>query len=426
MEHDTPHGWLSEAAERDPDAPALVMQTGVVSYANLDRQVALRSLSLARDVTAGEIIAVPVHLDFASVVEVLAVMRAGAVVAPYTSVPPTITATAPQGTAVCIATSGSTGAPRLVPLSYGNLSAAVVASRARLGNGPDDRWLATLPFHHIGGISVLLRSLEAGGAVVLSPFGAQTADVIDRAAPTVASLVPTMAYRLLESAPDSLAAVGIVLTGGARLTRQLVSMSVARGVSLIPTYGMTEAASQIATAIPGSSQMDGDVVGPLLDGFTVSIRTPEGLAAPGEVGAIEVEGPAVFGGYLGAPARSGAHRTSDLGFVDAAGSLGVIGRIDDVVITGGENVSLSRVALAIEALTGVRDVEVVGVPDGEWGTAICALIDIEQGTHLRAVTEELASVLPPYAMPKRVEAGVVPLLSNGKHDFTAVQHHFGA
>ncbi|MEN8237838.1 MAG: AMP-binding protein, partial [Actinomycetota bacterium] len=266
MEHDTPPGWLSRAAERDPRAPALVMRDGVVSYADLDHQVMVRAGSIARDVRTREIVAVPVHLDLASVVEVLALMRAGAVVAPYASVAPPITADAPEGTALCMATSGSMGVSRIVPLSYENLSASVAASKIRLGNGPGDRWLATLPLHHIGGISVLLRSLEAGGAAVLTPFGPETASVMDRAGTTIASLVPTMAYRLLEHAPDSLAAVGIVLTGGARLTPQLRQMAAAHGVDLVQTYGMTEAASQIATAIPGSPPSGGDVVGPLLEG----------------------------------------------------------------------------------------------------------------------------------------------------------------
>jgi O-succinylbenzoic acid--CoA ligase len=400
------------------------MCDGVVSYADLDHQVTLRAGSLAREVRTGEIVAVPVHLDLASVTEVLALMRTGAVVAPYASERPTIASAAPEGTALCIATSGTMGAPRIVPLSYENLSASVAASRSRLGNGPHDRWLATLPFHHIGGISVLLRSLEAGGAVVLSPFGVEAASTIDHAAPTIASLVPTMVYRLLEHAPDSLAAVGIVLTGGARLTQQLARMAARRGVGLVPTYGMTEAASQIATAMPGSQPTGGDRVGPLLEGFSASIRTRDGFAGPGEVGVIEVEGPAVFSGYLDAPARVGAHTTADLGFIDSDGALGVIGRIDDVVVTGGENVSLSRVALAIEDLIGVRDVVVVGVPDREWGTAICALVDLEPGTRWGDVMDELATQLVRYAMPKRVEVGVIPLLSNGKHDRAAVQGRF--
>ena len=425
MEHDTPHGWLSVAAELDPEAPAIVMRDLVISYADLDHQVTVRASSLVREVRVGEIVAVPVRIDVVSVVEILALMRAGAVVAPYASTPPTITAAAPEGVALCLATSGSTGAPRIVPLSYQNLSASVAASRSRIGNGPDDRWLATLPLHHIGGISVLLRSLQAGGSVVLSPFGAETGSVIDQCAPTIASLVPTMLYRLIEHAPDRLAAIGIVLTGGAPLSSEMALSATERGVSLVPTYGMTEASSQIATAIPGTPFVGGDAVGPLLEGFSVSIRTPEGSAQQGEVGVIEVDGPAVFNCYLGSPPRLGAHTTADLGFIDSDGSLGVIGRIDDVVVTGGENVSLARVAATMEDLNGVRDVAVVGVPDREWGTAICALVELEQGTHRGDVLEELATHLIHYAVPKRVDVGVVPLLRNGKHDRGAVQRHFG-
>jgi O-succinylbenzoic acid--CoA ligase len=318
------------------------------------------------------------------------------------------------------------GAARVVPLSYENLAASVAGSKDRLGNGSDDRWLATLPLDHIGGLSVLFRSIEAGGAAVLSPFSPQTSSVIEQASPTIASLVPTMVYRLLEHSADTLASVGIVLTGGAHLTEALRATAHAHGVSLLATYGMTESSSQIATAIPGTPPRPGDIVGPPLRGLTVSIRTPQGPAEPGGVGVIEVDGPAVFRGYLGEPPRRGAYRTSDLGFIDSDGSLGVVGRIDDVVITGGENVSLSRVSGAIVGRPGVRDVVVVGVPDREWGTAICALVDLEPGTRLGGVIEGLGTQLKHYAIPKRVEVGNVPLLGNGKHDLDAVRRHFGA
>ena len=403
---------------------ALVTDSDVVTYADLDRQVAFRSRSLAGRVSTDTIVPVSVRLDVASVVELLALMRTGAVAAPYAKVRPNLPTMAPEGTALCIATSGSTGVPRIVPLSFGNLSASIAASRVRLRNGSDDRWLATLPLHHIGGISVVLRSLEAGGAAVLSPFGTRTASAIDQAAPTIASVVPTMAYRLLEQSPDSLASIGIVLTGGARLTRRLARRALERGVALLPTYGMTETASQIATAVPGSRGTGGDLIGPVLEGFSVSIWTPEGPAEPGEAGVIEVDGPAVFSGYLDAPPRRGAHRTSDLGFLDADGSLSVIGRIDDVVMTGGENVSLSHVARTIEDLTGVREVAVVGVADDEWGTAICALIELEPEAHANSVMDEIADALDDHAVPKRTEVGVVPLLENGKADLVAVRRHF--
>ncbi len=424
MEHDTPHGWLARAAERDPDAPALLLSDGVVSYADLDHQVTLRSGSLAGEVSTGEIVAVPVRLDLSSVVEILAVMRAGAVVFPYAGERPEVPAPAPRGTAMCLATSGSRGSPRLVPLSYDNLAASVAASQMRLGNGRGDRWLATLPLHHIGGLSVILRSLESGGAAVISPFDADTGSVIEAARPTIASLVPTMVHRLVERCPDQLASIGIVLTGGAKLGSALRRRAADRGITLVQTYGMTETSSQIATAVPQSAFADADLVGPVLDGFTVTIHAASGLAAPAEVGMIEVDGPAVFGGYLGEPERQGPHRTADLGYLDLDGMLGVVGRADDVVVTGGENVSLSRVSVAIEEIAGVRDVVVVGSPDPQWGTAICALVDLDPGVRSGDVLDELAGSLPPHAVPKRLRVGTVPLLGNGKHDIAAVQRIF--
>jgi O-succinylbenzoic acid--CoA ligase len=198
------------------------------------------------------------------------------------------------------------------------------------------------------------------------------------------------------------------------------------GVSLVPTYGMTETCSQIATAIPGTTQESAGVIGPLLDGFSVSIRRSSGDAVTDEVGVIEVEGLAVFGGYTDEPFRSGPFTTSDLGFMSKDGQLSVVGRIDDVVVTGGENVSLSGVSSVIEEVVGVLDVAVVGIPDEEWGTAVCAIVGIGIDASEGDVTDAISAGLPPRAVPKRIEFGSVPLLRNGKHDMDAVQRFFDA
>jgi O-succinylbenzoic acid--CoA ligase len=197
------------------------------------------------------------------------------------------------------------------------------------------------------------------------------------------------------------------------------------GVSLVPTYGMTETCSQIATAIPGTTQESAGVIGPLLDGFSVSIRRSS-VAVTDEVGVIEVEGPAVFSGYTDEPFRSSPFTTSDLGFMSKDGQLSVVGRIDDVVVTGGENVSLSGVGSVIEEVVGVLDVAVVGIPDEEWGTAVCAIVSIGIDASESDVTDAISAGLPPRAVPKRIEFGSVPLLRNGKHDMDAVQRFFDA
>ncbi len=364
------------------------------------------------------------RLDLPSIIEMLAVMKRGAVMVPYASHRPVVEAVPPSDTAVCVATSGSSGTSKMVPLSYGNIAASVRASRLRLGTGPSDRWLATLPLTHVGGLSVIWRSLESGGAAIVAPFDEEIPGVLTRWRPSVASLVPTMVYRLLERCPELLAAVDVVLTGGARLGRAIAVRASSAGVQLVRTYGMTETTSQVATAHPGVVNEDPRVVGPPLDGFTVTITDQSGRVALGTVGAIEVAGPAVFSGYLGEPARTGAFTTSDLGFMTHDGHLAVVGRADDVVVSGGENVSLAAVRDAIIGMWGVSDVAVVGIPDPEWGVIVCACVegfDVPAEADLR---ERVAEILHAHSRPRRWMIGTIPLLGNGKHDVAAIQRMF--
>ncbi len=424
MDTDTPFAWLQEAAESEPDAPALILADGIVSYSDLEYQVRARSRSLAHDVSPGSIVPAPMRLDLPSIVEMVALMRSHAVVLPYLDRPPEVTAALQPGTAVCVPTSGSGGVSKLVPLSYANIAASVRASRSRLGTDATDRWLATLPLTHVGGLSVIWRSLASGGAAVVAPFDNSIVDIVERTRPTVASLVPTMVYRLLDRSPESLAAIDLILVGGTHLPRALIARAHERGIGLVPTYGMTETASQIATASPGVVASGGDVVGPPLDGFSVTIRGDAGPLRPRQVGVIEVEGPAVFRGYLGEPARTGPFRTSDLGFMTEDGRLGVVGRVDDIVVSGGENVSLAAVRDAITEIEGVTDVAAVGVADPEWGTIVCALVEVSGPLAADDLRESAASLLPVCARPKRWIIGTVPLLENGKHDTSAVRRIF--
>ena len=139
---------------------------------------------------------------------------------------------------------------------------------------------------------------------------------------------------------------------------------------------------------------------------------------------IEVDGPAVFRGYLGGAERRGPFRTADRGFLNEDGQLGVVGRIDDVVVTGGENVSLTFVGGEIEDIAGVVDVAVVGIADPEWGEAICAVVNIDDGAIEGDVLEAMSAGLPTHAVPKHIEFDIIPLLPNGKHDIRAVQTFF--
>lgn len=409
----TPADWVDAAAIRAADDPALVLDDGIVTYGQLRDLVHARMTSVPAPTTPGELLPTPVRLDLPSIVELLALPAAGMVPVPYALEPPGVPVPAAPDAVVCVATSGSSGLRRLVPLTMANVTASVAASQRRLGTGVGDRWLLTLPLEHVAGLSVLYRSFAAGGTVVVADFE-RRARLLDATTPTVASLVPTMVHRMLDEDPDRLAAIDLVLVGGGPLRSGVIDRAASAGVTLVPSYGSTETASQVATVVPGTRVAHPGYVGPPLDGFDVALD---------DAGVITVDGPAVFGGYLGGPSRRSAHRTGDLGRFEADGGLTVVGRADDVVVSGGENVSLGAIADRIDRIDGVDDVAVVAIGSDEWGSEVCALVATELPD--AEILDRIAATLAGPEKPRRIRTtGAIPLLANGKHDRVAVERVF--
>ncbi len=279
-------------------------------------------------------------------------------------------------------TSGTSGEPKGVRLTLGNLLSSATASAFRLGVCPDDRWLCCLPMYHMGGLAPVARSALYGTPVVVQrEFDpVRTARAIEAYGITGVSLVPTMLERLLEagwSPPDTLR---FVLLGGAPASEESLERARERGVPVCPTYGMTEAASQIATATPGEAADHPGTVGRPLAFTDVSIVDEAGEAVgPGERGEIVVSGPTVTPGYLDdehTEAAFGEHglHTGDAGYRDEAGRLWVGSRLSDRIVTGGENVDPGEVAEALRAHAGIETAAVVGLPDPEWGERVAALV----------------------------------------------------
>ncbi len=314
----------------------------------------------------------------------------------------------PDAEAVVVFTSGSTGEPKGVRLTWGNLAASATASAAHLGHGPDERWLAVMPVCHVGGFSILTRSAREATTVLLEPRfdPARVLDLLAAEA-TLASVVPTMLARLLDlGVPDRLRVRGI-LVGGAAAPPGLLARAVDAGLPALATYGMTETCSQVATTLPGA-----DPTGPLAPLPGVELRIVGGR--------IEVRGPMVSPGYVGEPPTGGWLRTGDLGKLTPEGGLRVLGRADDVIITGGENVHPAVVEEALARLDGVGEVVVVGVPDPEWGERVAAAYtgpaDVE------TVEKAARSVLAGFEIPRVwLRLAAVPLTPAGKPDRLAVR-----
>lgn len=349
-----------------------------------------------------------------------------------TAVPTSLSRDAEQ---VVMFTSGTTGQPKGVRLTVGNLVASATASALRLGVSPGDRWLCCLPMYHMGGLAPVLRSTLYGTTLVVQPeFDAdETAAVIDEQSITGVSLVPTMLTRLLDtgwSPPDSLRTV---LLGGAPASQPLLDRCQERGVPVHPTYGMTETASQIATATPDQAfAHEGTVGQPLL--FTdVSVVDEDGQPCdPDEQGELVVDGPTVTPGYLddgrtrAAFGERGLH-TGDVGYRDADGRLWVLNRRDDRIVTGGENVDPGEVVAVLCEHPAVESAAVVGLPDAEWGERVAALVVPAAGRE--PSTDELEAHcrerLAGFKIPRTIAvAEALPRTVSGTIDRDAVRDRF--
>ncbi|MBV0922901.1 AMP-binding protein [Halomicroarcula limicola] len=331
-----------------------------------------------------------------------------------------------DATQLVLFTSGTTSDPKGVRLTVGNLVASATASAFRLGVSPGDRWLVCLPTYHMGGIAPFVRCVLYGAAVAVQrefdPEG--TARVLAEEEITGVSLVPTMLKRLVESGWTPDLSLRFVLLGGGPTPRSLVERCRERGIPVCPTYGMTETASQISTARPETAFEYPDTVGQPLVCTDVTVLGEDGPVGPGERGELVVSGPTVTPGYLADEATAAAFgphgfHTGDLGYRDEDGRLWVVGRADDRIVTGGENVDAGAVAAAIRGCPGVADAAVVGLPDEEWGQQVAALVvgDAE----LEAVRDHCRAELAPYEVPKTIRrTEALPRTPSGTVDRDAV------
>lgn len=290
-------------------------------------------------------------------------------------------------------TSGTSGEAKKVRLARAAVAAALDGSAARLGWNEEDRWGLFLPPAHIGGLSVLLRCLRAGKTVVLSGESAALPTVCAMERVTMLSLVPTQLHRLLEAGVRLPSAVRVILVGGAPLSSALRQRAEESGYPIFPTYGMTETCAQAATALldePGCGQLLGGLEGEIRDGL------------------LWLRGPSLFDGYerRGTLDRSafdpdGFFCTGDQASFDVDGNLHVLGRLSEMIITGGENVDPAEVEDALLASEAFEAVCVVGVPSEEWGQTVGLVAVLKQGIAPETTSALCcAAALPGYARPK--------------------------
>ncbi|MGJ0385169.1 AMP-binding protein [Paenarthrobacter sp. Y-19] len=328
-----------------------------------------------------------------------------------------------EDAAVVVRTSGSTGTPKATVLTVDALAASSVATAMALrGEG---QWLLALPLQYVAGVQVLVRSLYAGtrpwvmdqtNGFTPEAFTAAAEELTDKIRFT--SLVPTQLQRLLDSpAPETLAVLrrfNAILLGGAPASPDLLAAAQAAGLKVVTTYGSAETC--------GGCVYDGEP----LDG--VEIRIGDGDLE----GRVLLGGDTVAAGYLDAARASKAaffeedgtrwYVTGDLGELSPEGKLTVLGRADDVIITGGVKASATYIQSKLEELDGVTAAFVAGVPSREWGQAVAAYVAVEDPSPdgIKGFTARREAALGVLA-PKTVLADKeLLMLPNGKPDRLAM------
>jgi O-succinylbenzoic acid--CoA ligase len=340
----------------------------------------------------------------------------------------------PERIAALVATSGSTGTPRLARLSHRALLAGAHASAAHLGVTDDDRTLLALPLGHVGGLMTFVRALV--GRRTLVPFdpGAsllarlpELSEALVEHRVTQLSVVPALLDRLLAPevglVPGSLRAV---LVGGAACSRPLLVRAHERGLPVLTTYGLTEACAQVATRRyaereePPPPEGAPATIGVALPG--VELRVVDGVA--------ELRSRTLFSGYVGQPASDptgGWFRTGDRAFVTPEGELVLRGRVSDVIITGGENVDPAEVEAALEGLPGIAEACVLGLPDPTFGETVGVLfVPSGPASTPEEWLAELQARVARYKLPRRwLAVRELPKLPSGKLDRRTARERHG-
>jgi O-succinylbenzoic acid--CoA ligase len=429
--------WLAQRAQSCPERIALIADGAEVTYAELEAETTWIARRLAaHGVRRGSTAALTMHPRREQVVLAHALMKVGAALLPLSprltdaerarvvaEVEPMVDLDDPglltqteadlpllgehDTDAICayVLSSGSTGAPRPIGLTYGNFLWSAMGGAFNIGVDPADRWLCCVPLSHIAGLSIVVRSAIYGTtAVVHDGFDVDRVAQALREEPiSVVSLVTTMLKRLLDADAD-LSGPRAILVGGGPVPASMLGEALERGATVVQTYGLTETCSQVTTLAPEDALRKlGSAGRPLLSSH-VRIRDGE----------ILIQGPTVAPGRYD---ESGWLHTGDLGYIDDEGFLYVRDRIDDMIVTGGENVVPSEVEEVLLQHPAVADAAVVGREDPEWQQAVTAVVVLAPGAEATAddLRHHCAASLAGYKVPKRVElAAALPRTPSGK------------
>lgn len=304
--------------------------------------------------------------------------------------------------ATIVFTSGSSGRPKPVLHSHGNHYFSARGSNENISLTPRDRWLLSLPLYHVSGLAIVFRSLIAGAAVVIPDPNAPLSQSLSAYRATHVSLVATQLRKLLADASAPFEHVRAILLGGGSIPDTLIDEAYDRNLPIHVSYGLTEMSSQVTTTPPEPTRQQLHTSGKLLPYRELDIA---------QDGEILVRGPTLFQGYIDEqsldPQRDADdwYHTGDIGRIDTDGNLHVLGRKDNMFVSGGENIHPEEIESALEHLPSVDEAVVVPVCDEEFGFRPVAFIRWESVSRpLDELREQLTSSLARFKLPVAVLA----------------------
>lgn len=327
-------------------------------------------------------------------------------------------------------TSGTSGTPKVVPLKRRQMYFAAKGSAKNFKPRKNHFWLLCLPLNHIGGISIILRSILYGSSIFrMKSFHPKMIHTFltENKLFQAASLVPTMLKRLLDRTGFHVHKnFKAILLGGGPIDVELVKDCRSKGIPLVPSYGMTETCAQIAAnpiLKPSGTYGPLSSVGEIFPPNRIEIRDENNKRlGANNSGTIWVKGPQVFDGYLNENKtevfdEEGWFNTEDFGHLNANNQLFIESRRSDLIITGGENVSPFEVESELKKIGSITEAVVLGMPDKEWGQKVVAVVvaQTEQAVDIEAIQKQLKSRITDYKVPKEiVQADSLPRTRTGK------------